>query len=82
MSNTKYIISMCWMDSHHEMTCDAFGLFDTHDEANDFACEKMEEITDEYIENYDEDYVEEYLVIDFVIKEITISTKRKNSKKK
>lgn len=73
MSNKKYILSICWMDSHKELFSSPYGLFNTYDEAIEFADEKIDEIKDEYIEEYDEDYVDEYVFFNFTIKEINIT---------
>lgn len=66
----KFIVSICWMDSHMEMLCEPFGFFKTEEEAEEFIENKIDEIKEDYIRDYDEEYVEEYLVFSYSVKEI------------
>lgn len=69
----KYILSISYVNSRKELNCDVHGLYDSYEEAEEFANDEIEKIIEDYSEYYDDrNFVEEHFEFQYSIKKIII----------
>lgn len=70
----KYLLSVCFKNKYDEIFSEPFGLFDTFEDAEKFADNKIYELRHDFSLEFDNEYdVDEYFDFDFCIKKIKCS---------
>lgn len=69
----KYLVSICYKDIYNEIYSEPFGLFDNFNEAELFACEKIDNMRLELMEQFGLNPVDfdEHYDFDYTIKELS-----------
>jgi hypothetical protein len=69
----KYLLSVCYKNNQDEIFSQPFGLFNSFEDAETFADEKISELRQEFAEEFGNfEDVDEYFEFDFCIKKIKI----------